>query len=209
MKLNITTSLLGIIILLAVSVSIQTCRVNKAIKAKGVAENDRASAIEFANNAEQKTEMYSNAYNNQIARTKVVEMSLENVKALRNNERLKFLNQFEGLKKDLKNLEEFIKTEININEDSIPSKIVYVTCKDSIKIFQYSLVDEFNNIHALVIDTPQFDIRVPIYSTVYWRRKRKFMWWRLGPKQWFIESFSPNKLVEIDKQELIKVTRKN
>jgi hypothetical protein len=208
MKLNIITTLVTIIIVLCISVSVQTCRVNKVIEEKDIAEASAATAIQFANKSESLTETYSNAYNNQIARTKSIEISLANVQALRNTERLKYLKQFEGLKKDLKNLQEGITVIANINEDSIPVKIVMVPCKDSIKVFQYQLVDEWNSISAMVLDTPKFDIKVPIHSVVYWQRKNKILWFRMGKKQWFIESMSPNHLIQITKQELIRVSKK-
>lgn len=207
MKLNLINSLFVIIVILAISVSVQTCRVNKTIEKLEISEADKASAIQFANSEKHITESYINKFNNVVNRTKQIEISLSNVVALRNSERLSYLKQIEGLKKNLKNLETGITIDAGVNEDSIPVKIVYIPCKDSVKVFNYKLVDEFNTISAMVIDTPKFEIKVPIRSVIYWERK-KFLWMRLGPKQYFIESFSPNKLITIEDQELIRITKR-
>lgn len=208
MKINIINSLVAIIILMAISLSVQTCRVNRTIEKLSEAEADKASALQFVNDEKHKTESYINKFNNVVARNKIIDMSLSNLVALRNTERLKHLRQIEGLKKDLKNLESSINVDVEIDEDSIPVTTVYIPCKDSLKVFNYQLIDEFNTINALVVDTPRFQINVPIRSAIYWQRAKKILWFRIGSKQYFIESFSPNKLVKIEEQEVIKVTKR-
>ena len=208
MKFNLVTSVVILIVILFIAVGVQTYRANLFKEGKEQAEDDRDTAIGFANSKEMETERYNNSYNNAIARTKVIEISLANVQALRNTERLAHLKQFEGLKKKLNNLNESISIDSEINEDSIPVSVITIPCADSIKVFHYQLVDEWNTISAMVIDTPKFEIKVPIRSAVYWQRKHKVLWWRMGRKEFSIDSYSPNKLVEIKEQELIRVTKK-
>jgi hypothetical protein len=208
MKLNRMTGMAGVMIMLFISLSIQTCRVNKISEERDIAEADKATAIQFATGEKNKTEVYINKFNNSVARTKAAEVSLSNVNALRKTDRLEHLKEVEGLKKNLKNLESTATVTAEIKGDKIPFQTVYLPCKDSIKAFHYLLTDKWNNIDAMVLDTPKFDIKVPIQSTVYWKRKTKVLWFRVGKKEWIIESTSPNTLVQITSQDLIKVSKR-
>jgi len=186
----------------------QMWRVNKMLEEMHEAVAGRKMSINFAEGKNMETARYVNDYNNEISRTKSVEISLANIQALRNTERLAHLKQFEGLKKKLNNLMESISIDAEIDEDSIPVVIRYVPCKDSVRVFHYHLVDEFNTISAMVVDTPKFEIKVPLRSAVFWQRKRKILWWRMGKKEYSIESWSPNKLVEIKEQELMRIQKR-
>jgi len=208
MKLNLIAYAAIIILILLIAVGVQTHRATRLKAEKEEAISERDQALTFADGKKMETLRYVNSYNQAVIRTRTMEVSLANIQALRNTDRLKFINQLEGLKKNLKNLQETIAIDVVIDRDSIPVKVVTLPCKDSITIFHYQLVDEYNTISAMVLDTPVFEIRVPIRSAVYWQRKGKFLWWRVGGKQWFIESYSPNKLVDVTEQELIKVSKR-
>jgi len=203
--LNRTTIIIGVIVLLVIALGIQTERAARLRAGKRIAENERDQALNFANTT---ITEYKNKNGELISKVEVTELTLNNLQKLRETERLKFLKQFDKLKKDLRNLESAGNFEWLIDEDSIPSIAVTIPCTDSLRAFKYELIDEFNTIRALVIDTPQIDIRVPFYTTVFWERRKKFLWWKVGPKQFTLESFSPNRLVKITKQELIKVEKK-
>lgn len=206
--MNRTTIILVVVVVFLAMLGIQTIRANKFKQDLRVAENERDQAVAFANDSEQKLELYVNSYNQQVAKTKVTELTLENVQRLRESDRLKFLKQFDALKKDLRNLESASSVELNLNKDSVRVQLVNVPCEDSVKMFRYYYHDEFNMIDAIVMENPVIEIRVPVNSVVYWERKKKFLWWRVGAKSWSMEVTSPNPLIQITKADLIRVERK-
>lgn len=209
LTINRTTVTIGVIVLLLIALGIQTERAARLRAGKRIAENERDQALHFADEQTSTIKQYANKNGELITKTEVLELSLSNAQKLRETERLKFLKQFDGLKKDIRNLESAGSFEWLLDEDSVPSTMVIIPCKDSLKVFKYELVNEFNTIRAMVIDTPQVDIRVPFYTSVFWERSKKFLWWKVGPKQYSLESFSPNKLVKITKQEIVKVQKKD
>lgn len=207
--LNKTTITIGVIVLLLIALGIQTERAARLRVGKRLAENEREQAVKFADGLNSTIKQYANKNGELISKTEVLELTLNNAQRLRETERLKFLKQFDGLKRDLRNLEMSGSFEWLIDEDSIPSTEITLPCTDSLNVFKYELIDEFNTIRALVVDTPQVDIRVPFYPILLWERSKKFLWWKVGPKQYSLESFSPNKLVKITKQEIVKVQKKD
>ena len=207
--LNRTTVTIGLFVLLLIALWIQTERAARLKAGKRLVENERDQALKFADEQASTIKQYANKNGELITKTEVLELTLSNAQRLRETERLKFLKQFDGLKRDLRNLEMAGSFEWLIDEDSIPSTEITLPCTDSLKVFKYELVDEFNTIRALVVDTPQVDIRVPFYPVLLWERSKKFLWWKVGPKQYSLESYSPNKLVKITKQEIVKVQKKD
>jgi len=144
---------------------------------------------------------YRNRLGTVVNRTQRLELSLRNVQDLKDTERLKFLAQFEKLKANLKNLQSAGTFEFELERDSLPFSTVYVPCADSLKTFLYEYKDEYNHIKAQVLDTPTFEISVPINYVEYWDRR-----WFLGRKTYYIESTSPNKLIRLVAQEKFEIT---
>lgn len=208
LPINRTTITIAILVILLAAIGIQTVRASRYKIKATLAENERDQALKFADGLSSTIKQYENRNGELINKTEVLELTLSNAQRLRETERLKFLKQFDGLKRDLRNLEMAGSFEWLIDEDSIPSTEITLPCTDSLNVFKYELIDEFNTIRALVVDTPQVDIRVPFYPILLWERSKKFLWWKVGPKQYSLESFSPNKLVKITKQEIVKVAKK-
>jgi len=209
MKLNVVTIVIAVFIILFVALGVQTYRANRLKEGKRIAEEELSQAIQVANDKSSKLELFVNAYNNEAARSKALTLSLNNVEDLRNSERLKFLAQFAGLKKNLRNLETAGSFEWLILEDSIPAEAFVIPCpEDSIKGVRFKLFDEFNTIDIVAADTPRIEIRVPFYTSVYWQRKNKFLGIRYGKKEYNVESYSPNKLIKITKQDLVRVEKR-
>ncbi len=208
--INKTTITVGVFIILLLALSIQTYRANRLKGLKEQAETERDQAVDFVANEKKKTEIFINKYNQQVAKTEEMQLSLKNVQDLVNTERLQHLKKVEGLNKNLSNLISTSTAQIKINTDSIPKLVVKVPCEnDSIKAFWYRLQDEFNHIEAIVLDSPIVEIRVPIQTTDYWERTRKFLFIKWGPKAYFRETTSPNKLAIITAQEYFTVQKKN
>lgn len=190
----------GVLLLL---LSIQTFRAERLKDKMEIAERDRDQAITFATNEKKLVESYRNRLGNVVVQVEELNLSLANAVKLRETERLKFLDNFNKLKKDLRNLENAGSFDWLVVEDSIPVTSEVLTCPDSLRVWTYRLKDEWNDIEAKVIDTPRLEIKVPVYYADYWDRK-----WFLGRKHYYRETTSPNKLVSIQAQESIRFSRK-
>lgn len=193
---------IAFVVLLAL-LSIQTFRAERLKDKMEIAERDRDQAITFAANEKKLVESYRNKLGNVVIRVEELNLSLANAVKLRETERLKFLDNFNKLKKDLRNLENAGSFDWLVVEDSIPVTSEVLPCPDSLRVWTYRLKDEWNDIEAKVIDTPRLKINVPVYYADYWDRK-----WFLGRKHYYRETTSPNKLVSIQAQESIRFSRK-
>jgi len=163
-----------------------------------LAETERDQAVSFATQQKEEVTRYKNAYNNEVARVKDTQITLDNVNRLIETKELSWLKQFESLNRKYKNLERAASIAMSVNSDSIKVITVTAPCEnDSIKLFRYYIHDEYNFIDAVVLDTPDFEIRVPLHIAYLWERK-KFLGLRIGKKEYFNEVVSPNKLISID-----------
>lgn len=207
--INKTTIIIAAFLLLILALSIQTFRANRLKDLKEQAETERDQAIDFVTEEKKKTEIFLNKYNQQVAKTEETQLSLGNAQALIETERLQHLKKVEGLNRKISNLISTSTTIIKITPDSIPKQIVKIPCDgDSTNVFWYKLIDEFNHIEAVVLDSPIFEITVPINTTDYWERKGRFLWFKVGSKSYFREVTSPNKLVSIKAQEYFTIQKK-
>ena len=188
------------IVSLMALLSVQSCRLEKAQEQIGNLSEGLEVAAKLGATKSDSVQLYVNRFGEEVAKNEASILELSTLRKMREADRLKFLKQFEGLKKNLRNLENASSVELFLLEDSVPSIVSSLPCKDSIKVFVYSLVDEFNTIQATVIDTPKVEVRVPLYSSVYWQRK-KILGLPIGKKTWKVESYTPNKLVRISRQQ--------
>ena len=203
LPINRTTITIAILVILLAAIGIQTVRASRYKIKATLAENERDQAVVFATDTKKEVEIYRNKVGMVVTKSEQLELSLANVERLRDTERLQFLKQFDKLKKDLRNLEAAGTFDWLVEEDSIPMSESFVPCPDSIKVFTFKLKDAYNDIEAKVIDTPRFDIRVPINYIDYWDRK-----WFLGKKKWYRETTSPNKLIRLEAQESFVVSKR-
>lgn len=203
LPINRTTITIAVLVILLAAIGIQTVRASRYKIKATLAENERDQAVVFATDTKKEVEVYRNKVGVVVTKSEQLELSLANVERLRETDRLQFLKQFDRLKKDLRNLEAAGTFDWLVEEDSIPMVETFVPCPDSIRIFTYRLKDQYNDIEAKVVDTPRFDIRVPINYVDYWERK-----WFLGKKKWYRETTSPNKLIRLEAQESFVVSKK-
>lgn len=203
LPINRTTITIAVLVILLAAIGIQTVRASRFKIKATIAENERDQAVMFSTDVKKEVEVYRNKVGMVVTKSEQLELSLANVERLRDTERLQFLKQFDKLKKDLRNLEAAGSFDWLVEEDSIPMVETFEPCPDSIKVFTYKLKDQYNDIEAKVIDTPRFDIRVPINYVDYWDRK-----WFLGKKKWYRETTSPNKLIRLEAQESFVVSKR-
>jgi hypothetical protein len=203
LPINRTTITIAILVILLAAIGIQTVRASRYKIKATLAENERDQAVVFATDTKKEVEIYRNKVGVVVTKSEQLELSLANVERLRDTERLQFLKQFDKLKKDLRNLEAAGTFDWLVEEDSIPMVESFEPCPDSIKVFTYRLKDQYNDIEAKVIDTPRFDIRVPVQYVDYWDRK-----WIFGKRSWHRETTSPNKLIRLEAQESFVVSKR-
>jgi len=203
LPINRTTITIAILVILLAAIGIQQVMISKFKIRATLAENERDQAVVFATDTKKEVEIYRNKVGVVVTKSEQLELSLANVERLRETDRLQFLKQFDRLKKDLRNLEAAGTFDWLVEEDSIPMVESFELCPDSIRVFTFKLKDAYNDIEAKVIDTPRFDIRVPINYVDYWDRK-----WFLGKKKWYRETTSPNKLIRLEAQESFVVSKK-
>lgn len=160
-----------------------------------------------------------NLYGKAISKNNVLDLTLRNARAIQAQE-LAFIRQFEGVKKNLKNLETAFRSQSEVliklklkNKDTIIVQTQNLASQDTINAIHFSYGDNYNIIQGIVLsDTTQLDgyIAVPIDGVNYWQRKHKFIFknWRIGKKQYFSEITSPNPWVHITQHEFINIGRK-
>lgn len=164
---------------------------------KETAQTERDQAVAIATQQKEETTFYRNAYNEQVAKVKSTEISLDNVNRLIETKDFDWLKRFNNLKKKYQNLEQASNINISFRGDSVIKRTIYVPCSDTLELFRYYIHDEFNHIDAVVLDTPVFELKAPIYIANFWERK-KFLGLRIGKKEYFLEATTPNKLIRID-----------
>ena len=164
---------------------------------KEIAQTERDQAVAIATQQKEETTHYMNAYNQEVARVKSTQISLDNVNRLLETKELSWIKQFDGLKKKNRNLEQAASINMSFRGDSVIRRTIYVPCSDTLKLFRFYIHDEYNYIDAVVLDTPVFELKVPVYIANLWERK-KFLGLRIGKKEYFLEATTPNKLLRID-----------
>lgn len=191
-----TVGIIAVVILVLYAWGATRVAINQK-NAKEEAQAERDQAVSIATKEKEETIFYRNAYDQQVAKVKSTELSLDNVNRLIETKELNWLKQFESLKKKYQNLEQATSINMSFRGDSIIRRTIYMPCSDTMKLFRYYIHDEFNYIDAVVLDTPIFQSRIPINIVGLWERKR-VLGLRIGKKEWFIEATTPNKLYPID-----------
>ncbi len=180
--------------------------------------------VKVASDSGRLARTYINLYGKAVSKNNVLDLTLRNARAIQAQE-LVFVKQFEGVKKNMKNLEAAFRTQaavlINLklktrdtttnNNGPSPLGEGGQRPDEAAKSIYYQ--DEYNFLTGIVTaDSAQIhaEIQVPIDGVSYWQRKHKFIFknWRIGKKQYFSELTSPNKWVQIRQHEFINVGRK-
>lgn len=174
---------------------------------KEFAQTERDQAVAVATKQKEVTTFYINAFNEQVAKVKSAEISLDNANRLIDTEDFKWLKRFENLKKKYQNLQQATSVNLSFRGDSIIKRTIYVPCADTVKLFRYYIHDEFNHIDAVVLDTPIFELKAPIYIVSLWERK-KILGLRIGKKEYFTEATTSNNLIRVDSIVNFSISRR-
>jgi len=158
---------------------------------------------------------YYKLENGQLVATKdAAILDLKTVKKLSEDKDLQWIKQFEGIKKNLRNLE----TATQINTETIVSMkgnitdTVVVVDSTEHKAFSFDNSDKWMEVKGVVIpDLKTVDtfvkVQVPIEGVMFWKRK-KVLGLRIGGKEWSSEFTSPNPYTKITNLNQILIKRR-
>lgn len=158
---------------------------------------------------------YYKLENGQLVATKdAAILDLKTVKKLSEDKDLQWIEQFEGIKKNLRNLE----TATQINTETIASMkgnitdTVVVVDSTEHKAFSFDNSDKWMEVKGVVIpDLKTVDtfvkVQVPIEGVMFWKRK-KVLGLRIGGKEWSSEFTSPNPYTKITNLNQILIKRR-
>jgi hypothetical protein len=180
-----------------------------------------------ANDSGRLAKTYRNLFGNEVSKNNLLRMDVKTVQDLRKTSELKWLEKFEGLKKNASNLESASRIDAVAEFDltgwvdstlflrdptvSITEGATNVTKYDVyIPVFSYS--DKYNSITGSIkgtLDSVKIKgiIVAPIKGAVYWQR-RKVLWMRIGKKNYFSEFLCENDWVHITNHEEIQVRKR-
>jgi hypothetical protein len=157
---------------------------------------------------------YKNKNDQLVTRATALEFENKTVRELAESGELKWLQEFEGLKKNLRNLESAYRLQTKV-VDSVKVKLqtlqlFYINSHGDTIIYQgmkFNYEDKFASISALQV-TPdslhvKYSVDVPISGTLYWKRK-----WFLGKKTYQAEVTSANPNVKISDVITFKTNKK-
>jgi hypothetical protein len=165
------------------------------------AEKEKKSLVELNGKSFKEVSYYQNRLGNEVAKNKTLQLETKTVKELVKEGQLPILKEFEGLKKNYRNLESLMQASIRMN-----SQLSLQVQNDS--SFKYQ--DEFRHlIGRITHDSTGYIANitdttvVPIDIVVYWKRK-----WFLGKKVYVAEAVSKNKAAKIIGLETIQIRKR-
>ena len=167
-------------------------------------KQDKDNLVQLTSGKDLIIKKYQNQNDHLVVRTSQLEFENKTVKQLAEEGQLKWLNEFGGLKKSMKNLESAYRLQSSVI-DSIGVKLeqmqgYYINDKGDTVIFQgvkFNYQDKYTSLKARQINPDSaivtYNIKVPLAGAVFWKRK-----WFLGRKYYQAEMVSENPNVSID-----------
>lgn len=168
-------------------------------------------------NKDKEIEYYKNVAGKEVAKTDAAMMALDAFKKISHEQDLKFIEEFKGLKKSLKNLEAVtdINTQTVSNLKGGLNDTTVVVNNLPVDSFTFDIQDEWVRNKGIVIPSLahieiETTVEVPIQGVIYWERERLFGW---GPrwftkKHYITELTSPNPHTKITKSNQLLIRRK-
>lgn len=212
------------IILLAISVYfLLTWQLARQAKQIRELTTNNKQLVAFADQDSARAEIYLNNWHRETSRSKVLELSERNLKDLAATRELAWLQQFAGLRKDLRNLDAAVKLTATVTQSlklSTRDTTIFLPISDSarsgadsvlrVSARAFAYADRFNELRGFIAgDTTYIDtlsIEVPIEGVVYaGKRSKKFLFFRYGPRPYYGEFTSANPWVRIPQQTVIKM----
>lgn len=176
-------------------------------------KTERNQLLQFAQRDSSSLVDITNELGHQTQRAELTELSLRNAQELLNTQRLSFIKEFSAVKASLRNLETAVQVQATATADlKLSTKdTTIVIAGDTVKTRKFGYLDDYNKVSGYLSgDTTVMiaaRIQVPIQGVVYWQR-RKWLFLRVGRKEYYSQFTSPNSWVKIQNSEVIKVLKK-
>jgi len=177
-------------------------------------KHDKEAVIQLTSGKELLLKKYVNDNGNLVTRTQSLELQNKTIQQLASEGQLKWLNEFDGLKRNMKNLESAFKLQAKAG-DSINVKLqqlqmMYVDANGDTVIYQgvkFKYDDKYASLKAVQISPDSarvtYNIQVPLSGALYWKRK-----WFLGKRRYQAEMVSENPNVTLDSIITLQVKKK-
>jgi hypothetical protein len=200
----------GIVLLLIVSSSFLYIFYNKYKEEK----EQKEGVEQLFSKKQAEVYIFKNKYGREVSRNNSIVLENKTIKQLVKDGNLQFLKEFEGLKKNYKNLE-YAFHSLSKSVDSLhihlkDSIINYVNEKgDTVKFVakNWKKQDKWSKFDYKEISPDsailKYEVDVPLDGVLYWKRR-----WFLGKKHYFSEMTSENPHVKIPELLELKVGRK-
>lgn len=157
---------------------------------------------------------YRGKHDNQVATNQALALELSALKELLQEDRFHFIEEVEGLRKNLKNLEQVITINANVNS-KFTTPLIDSTA--SISVFRYET--PFLKSRGIVTDSTlvmdELLVVVPIHGVILWQRKHLKLFgqrrsWlpRWGRKEYKNHFYSTNPDVNLTGIENIKILKR-
>jgi hypothetical protein len=175
-------------------------------------KEERNQLINFANSENQEIEFYQNKFNQEVAKVSQLEINLKTLREIKDNEKLAFFKEFDGLKKRLGNLEHATvintRTVNNFKTNFYDTTVVNVNLDSALRVVKaFKWSDKYSSLNGYVtkdsLHVTKQQVDVPLKAVAYWDRK-----WFLGKKHWYFEAKSDNPNAKITKLDHISVQKK-
>lgn len=182
------------------------------------ARTEREQAIQFSNSKSDSLEYLETKLGQASAKSDVLDLTIRNLRQLQQDKDLAWIKQIEGINKRMNNVEQIVSTTaravgtfriglkdtviniVPVDSAAAPNSVRSLAFDNHNKWFR---LKGFIMPDTLVV-TPE--IYVPLQSVVYWERKR-FLGLKIGRKDWFKQTTSPNPYVKITEDKLIRVSK--
>ncbi len=176
--------------------------------------SERDQATDYATQSSKQISYYKNKADEEVAKKDAVTLDYKLLQTLSKNNELQWLKQFEGLKSNLKNLEQA--TQVNTATIASFSTVGKDTTVQIDSVYHPAFTFENKSQYILETGTvipelkrvdSHIEVEVPIDLVVYWQRK-KFLLLRIGKKEYKTEATSPNKATKITGLDQILIKRR-
>lgn len=180
-------------------------------------ETDLQAAQTLAGQAQATATYYINQHGQQVTENKVLRMTADNLRKLSNTNALAFVHQFEGVKKDLRNLQQAMTIQAEVNaslklhlRDTVVYRKLSSGGTDTVRARRFGYHDAYNTLKGhLIGDTTYIDslkMQIPLYGIVRTgRRTKKFLFVRYGPREVISNITTPNPWGSISNQLIIQI----
>lgn len=164
------------------------------------AVHEKKSLIELNSKSFKEVEYYHNKLGSEIAKNETLQLETKTVKELVKEGQLPILKEFDGLKRNYRNLENLLQASLRVT-----SQLSLDVKNDS----SFNYQDEYRHlIGRITHDSTGYIVHVtdtsvvPIDIVIYWKRK-----WFLGKKTYKAEAVSKNKSAKIVGLETIQIRK--